>query len=780
MLAVLLEPVHLWPLADWSIKQRAAQNSRNSFAAFSINFTTKFSTTSSFRYTIVLGVKVIQGKIILLILYLGITVGADKLTSKIGWSPFDMGPYSGGISLIAVDHHGYCYAVTPLNGVYVSADQGTTWSTVNNGLSWSGLSTLFVDSSNTVYAGSFFNGLYKSTNEGVSWFRTSLSTGAQSGILLTGGVLAIGGLDTVSVSTDQGNTWASFQVDVQLGDTAILVNALAQDESGNIYAGLQRLPGNKSHPSYGGGVFISSDGGKTWQSDGLTKDSIIAIATTKLNDVFVLAKSLTGLQVYSAPSGHSAWALDMSGFSPGKIELLSNSVSGDAVAAVGGNLYLYSQFDSYWGLVSKSSTVITCLHYDPAGISYVGTVQDGIFKFSSQQSSWFQCGILPASTTAVGFDRSDNFYVGTDEGIYTPSPQSGLWYRISDGLAGGDVYEIDTVSGIKGVFATTAGGLFYSNDSGTTWITEIGSWTYGLTENSGTLYAGTTSGVIYSTDGGSYWQSDSSIGFPIPIVYSLLSSGNQVFAGTEKNGVFVTTDGGYFWSETGLSSPLMFESVTCLAATPFADLSGTGQPGISDTTIFAGTDSSGLYYSTDSGNDWTHVDGITAKDISSFLFTKNSLLVGTHDGGVFLSTDNGHDWETMIAGLSTMNVLSLAMDRQGFVYAATDSGVFKTVGPLTAIMSSYQHAPETFSLNQNYPNPFNPATIISYQLSAVSHVALKVYDLLGREVATLADGVERPGNYVVHFDGSKLASGVYFYRLVAGRHVITRKMVLVK
>jgi hypothetical protein len=88
--------------------------------------------------------------------------------------------------------------------------------------------------------------------------------------------------------------------------------------------------------------------------------------------------------------------------------------------------------------------------------------------------------------------------------------------------------------------------------------------------------------------------------------------------------------------------------------------------------------------------------------------------------------------------------------------------------------------PRTFELSQNYPNPFNPSTVISYQLPVVSEVSLKVYDLLGREVATLVNQRQEAGRYQVVFDASRLASGVYFYRLQAGAFVETRKMMVVR
>lgn len=88
--------------------------------------------------------------------------------------------------------------------------------------------------------------------------------------------------------------------------------------------------------------------------------------------------------------------------------------------------------------------------------------------------------------------------------------------------------------------------------------------------------------------------------------------------------------------------------------------------------------------------------------------------------------------------------------------------------------------PTKFALEQNYPNPFNPETTINYQLSTSGHVTLKVFDLLGREVAELVNEEKAAGRYDVKFDGSKLTSGVYFYQLKAGDFVGTKKFVLMK
>jgi surface protein len=88
--------------------------------------------------------------------------------------------------------------------------------------------------------------------------------------------------------------------------------------------------------------------------------------------------------------------------------------------------------------------------------------------------------------------------------------------------------------------------------------------------------------------------------------------------------------------------------------------------------------------------------------------------------------------------------------------------------------------PDDFTLAQNYPNPFNPTTVISYQLPMSSEVQLEVYDMLGRNVATLVNGQVSAGRHTVNFDASNLSSGVYLYRLQAGSQIMTKKLTILK
>ncbi|RKX25676.1 MAG: hypothetical protein DRP47_09405, partial [Candidatus Zixiibacteriota bacterium] len=103
--------------------------------------------------------------------------------------------------------------------------------------------------------------------------------------------------------------------------------------------------------------------------------------------------------------------------------------------------------------------------------------------------------------------------------------------------------------------------------------------------------------------------------------------------------------------------------------------------------------------------------------------------------------------------------------------------VFKAASDVTEIPGDL---PETYSLSQNYPNPFNPNTVINFDVPVKSHVSLKVYNILGQLVETLVDKEMSPGPYEATFDGTGIASGIYFYKLETDKFTETKKMVLVK
>ncbi len=130
---------------------------------------------------------------------------------------------------------------------------------------------------------------------------------------------------------------------------------------------------------------------------------------------------------------------------------------------------------------------------------------------------------------------------------------------------------------------------------------------------------------------------------------------------------------------------------------------------------------------------------------------------------------------------------AMALDKKGSLYLTGEfAGAYGNYGTvkfspiITAISGNYFTIPDKFKLEQNFPNPFNPVTLIRYSLSENSFTTLKVYDALGKEVSTLINENKTSGNYEIEFNGSNLASGVYFYRLESAEFIEIKRMVLIK
>ena len=152
-----------------------------------------------------------------------------------------------------------------------------------------------------------------------------------------------------------------------------------------------------------------------------------------------------------------------------------------------------------------------------------------------------------------------------------------------------------------------------------------------------------------------------------------------------------------------------------------------------------------------------------------------------------LSPFSGGDaFDLAVVGMDSIHYVRItdAGDR------VNDGGILANSFDLDAVVAIHQagasRAPEmqvqvrSFKLWQNYPNPFNPTTTIGYELKTPSDVSLKVYDELGREVATLVEAKQAAGAYQVHFNAAGLASGIYIYRLQVGAFAESRKMMLIK
>jgi hypothetical protein len=187
-------------------------------------------------------------------------------------------------------------------------------------------------------------------------------------------------------------------------------------------------------------------------------------------------------------------------------------------------------------------------------------------------------------------------------------------------------------------------------------------------------------------------------------------------------------------------------------------------------------------------------------ELVSFTATANGMNTNLHwstateinNSGFEIQRRQTGDWAKVgfVAGAGTSNAprnysyTDSKLSAGSYAYRLKqidNNGAFTYGSTVEVAISS---APAAFALSQNYPNPFNPSTVISYSLEKAGMVSLRVYNMLGQEVATLVNGPQEAGVYTVSFNTSKgtlgLSSGVYLYRLEAGSFISTKKLVLMK
>jgi hypothetical protein len=388
-------------------------------------------------------------------------------------------------------------------------------------------------------------------------------------------------------------------------------------------------------------------------------------------------------------------------------------------------------------------------------------------------AQWVQ--VLPSqdgSFFALKLKGTLNFFAGSDKsGIYRTNNNGTDWTQVDSGLTDLRVHSFAVIGTY--LFAGTNGGVFLSTNNGTSWTPVNTGLTnlniYPLDVSGPNLFAGTSvSGVFLSTDNGTSWTPVNE-GMTNLEINALAVSGPNIFAGT-NGGVFLSTNNGTSWTPVN-------EGLTNNLANCFT---------VNGTNLFVGTYGGGVFLSTNNGTSWTPVnEGLSNLNLLSLLtFDDSKILAGTDGDGIFLSTDNGTSWTPVNESLTKLSVLSLGIVGTE-LFAGTSGGSSNGVWrrPFSEIITDVEtitELPKQFALYQNFPNPFNPSTTINFIIPKSSFVNLKVYSMLGKEIARLVNEEKPAGTYEVDFNGSNLPSGVYFYRLQAGSFVEAKKMILLK
>jgi len=196
--------------------------------------------------------------------------------------------------------------------------------------------------------------------------------------------------------------------------------------------------------------------------------------------------------------------------------------------------------------------------------------------------------------------------------------------------------------------------------------------------------------------------------------------------------------------------------------------------------------SNGIILSTtDAGATWTGQSSGTTSWLRGVSYSDSNTGYAMGMGGTILrTTDRGSTWIRDSTGTETMVGVSRIGQggSAGAVAVGYDGLILQTAG--NTVLSVKQLSPPTlarqFSLSQNYPNPFNGVTIIRYSLPSASRITLKLYNILGEELRTILDGHEEAGEKATVLDLSKLSTGLYLVRMIAGSHNEIRKILLIR
>ena len=523
------------------------------------------------------------------------------------------------------------------------------------------------------------------------------------------------------------------------------------------------------------GIFLSTNNGANWNviNSGLTNTYVPALAVSGTN---VFAGTYEDCGAFLSTDNGVSWSAVNTGLTNSS-HFRRSFIKGTNInvlaikntnlfAGTNNGVFLSTNNGTNWSAINSglTNTCISALAASPSEVAgtnlFAGTEDDGIFISTNSGSSWsaVNTGLtspiaaLAASSNEVG---GTNLFVGTYSGVFLSTNNGARWHPV-----------VNTALTYVSAFVVSPNGVGGTN-----------------------LFAGAGGGVFLSTDIGTSWTivNTGLRHINVFVVSRYGPGGTNLFAGTSSGGVFLSTDNGANWTaaNTGLTDP----DVRALT------VSSNGARG---TNLFAGTWGGGVFLSTDNGASWSAVNSGLPKwpydttlitSVNTFEVIGANLFAGT-DEGIFLSTDNGTHWSEVNSGLRNHIVRVLAIspatggrDSTNLFAGTFGSGVWRR--PLsemitTSVRQSSAQAPERFELEQNYPNPFNPSTVISYQLAVNSNVTLKVYDLLGREVAVLVNERKDAGRYSVQWSASRFSSGIYFYFLSAGKFQETKRMILLK
>jgi photosystem II stability/assembly factor-like uncharacterized protein len=738
---------------------------------------------------------------------------------------FAGGPYYGAATTMACNASGHIFAGAP-SGLYRSTDNGNTWMCVTSSMGNPSVTLLAIKPDGKIFIRLSTNAIYRSDNNGNSW--TPAGTGLPDHAVTT---LKCKGADTVFAlvdssgiycTTNDGTLWTSMNA----GLRSVQVNAIFIGRNGILYAGTTNgahystnngaqwdtLPGMGTgnalniilnstgkiwcdiyDPSYLSLRYYSTDNGTSWTNLSMRLDSSYNPITHKWSYSHTFCYYPNIILIDSADNMYvnrytpDIYKLDQSTDGTTWTTVIADSV---ALGSIGGQIYFFSKpsFDSlYLGQVKT-------LCFSPNGYKYVATTKGGILRFPSVG--------FGAWTRVNGFLKSRPVYsmVAKSQGKVFSMTEGGL-YRL---IQPANTWEFNAqfINTNNSCLALHPNGEIFlayyppyrTTDDGKHWDTcktsMSSTMTIAIIPN-GNIYTGSYLSYLYrSTDIGNTWQQ-----ITTPACSTLVAGKSGTIYAFGGQYFSCSSDSGNSWTTYNIMDyvTITIYSISASVLYSFAEVNNN---------FFLGT-YDGIVRSTDNGATWSYANmglpttvkhKVTSMSGDSIIKyygypiiptitsnTKGDIFIGCNCG-VYCSTNGGDTWFLYNDGIpQDVSVSALTVDSSGFLYAGTTDGmVFKSTQTIVGVEDVQNIMPLAWKLDQNYPNPFNPITHIKYQISKLSKVSLKIYDLLGREVVALVNEEKLAGKYEVKWDAGKYASGIYFATICAGDYFRTIKLVLIK